>query len=89
MDLETPLGSAFGAVTIATVLLAGVIIRSLLFSGPKKFDYPIYGAENEKPSSLMQKFQHQADILLVDAYKKVFRLVDTMLTESIRNRNQS
>lgn len=85
MDLENPLGSAFGAITITTVLLAGVTIWSFLYSGPKKFDFPIYGAENEKPGSLMQKFQHQADIILVDAYKKVFKSVDTTLIESIKN----
>lgn len=82
MDLEIPFGSTFGAITITTVLLAGVIIWSFLFPGPKTFDYPIYGAENEKPSILMQKFQHQADILLVDAYKKVLKIIDTGLTRT-------
>lgn len=77
MDLEIPYRSAFGAITITTVLLAGVIIRSLL-SGPQKFNYPIYGAQDEKPSSLMRKFQHQADILLVDAYKKVLGLISIL-----------
>lgn len=70
MDFEISFGSTFGAITITTVLLAGATIWSFFFSGPKSFDYPIYGAEDEKPSSLMRKFQHQADILLVDAYKK-------------------
>jgi hypothetical protein len=74
MDLEIPIGSTFGALSITTVLLAGVTIFYFFFSGPKKFNYPIYGAEDEKPSSLMRKFQHQADIILVDAYKKVFNL---------------
>ncbi|OKL62874.1 hypothetical protein UA08_01834 [Talaromyces atroroseus] len=70
MDLESPLVSTFGAIAITTTLLAGVAIWSLFFSGPKTFDYPIYGAEDEKPSTLMRKFQHQADIILADAYKK-------------------
>ncbi|EED17165.1 cytochrome P450, putative [Talaromyces stipitatus ATCC 10500] len=70
MDLENSLVSTFGALALTTVLLAGVIIWSLFFTGPKTFNYPIYGAEGEKPSTLMRKFQHQADILLVDAYKK-------------------
>lgn len=83
MGLEVPLGSAFGAITITVVLLAAVTIWSFFFSGPNKFDYPIYGAEDEKPSSLMRKFQHQADILLVDAYKKVFNLADTALSRVI------
>lgn len=78
MDFEIPIGSTFGAISITTVLLAGVTILYFFFSGPKKFNYPIYGAEDEKPSSLMRKFQHQADIILVDAYKKVFNL--TVLT---------
>uniref|UniRef100_A0A093V610 Ent-kaurene oxidase n=1 Tax=Talaromyces marneffei PM1 TaxID=1077442 RepID=A0A093V610_TALMA len=70
MDLEILFESNIGTITITIVLLTGVTIWSLFFSGPKKFNYPIYGAEDEKPSSLMRKFQHEADILLVDAYKK-------------------
>lgn len=68
MDVDFQLVSAF---TITTILLTGIAIWSLFLSGPQNFDYPIYGVENEKPSSLMRKFQHQADILLNDAYKKV------------------
>lgn len=78
MDLEILFESNIGTITITIVLLTGVTIWSLFFSGPKKFNYPIYGAEDEKPSSLMRKFQHEADILLVDAYKKVFKLTDAV-----------
>jgi hypothetical protein len=83
MDLEIPFQSTFGAITITTVLLVGVTIWSFFISGPKTFDYPIYGAEDEKPNSLMRKFQHQADILLVEAYKKVFIPTDTVLPRFI------
>lgn len=71
MDFEFSTLSTPGVVVIATTLLAGIAIWSIFRSGPTTFNYPIYGAEDEKPADLMRKFQHQADVLLVEAYKKV------------------
>jgi hypothetical protein len=77
MNFEFAPLSAFGAIAITTTLLAGVTIWSTFLSGPKTFNYPIYGVEDEKPTELKRKFQHQADILLAEAYKKVITSTHT------------
>lgn len=81
MDFNVSPLSTFDVIAITTTLIAGAVIWSILLSGPKAFNYPIYGVEDEKPTDLMRRFQHQADVLLIDAYKKV--ITNTRITSRI------